>query len=286
MKSKLFGLVLGGWTLGRLSAHAQSFYYVSDLNVLQQTSSGTPSSYNGTFPGTEDSGPYSFEIQAPTDNYPTVTGPGSGSPYTLMVNGSGKYVYDSPGYATLNGSGGLTTDYPDGNYTFNNVSPETVNLASTTFPGLPYISGISTGNWSGGDLMITAGYDETLSFSPYTGATFSTSGVETLRIYGDNGNTTSLKYQQIGPLGGSYFSSQDIGTLSAGTYTAFLEYDDITSLTTPDSGADYFAATTGDQTYFTIVVAAPEPGIFWMLLLAGGMFLAVRRWMPALRPVR
>ncbi len=229
-------------------------YQVRKTNVLQQTSNSAPvNSPLGTTPG--QPGPYSFRAKGPTSV--SVTGPGSGSPYTLTLKPSNNdYEFLS---AAIASQSSLDATYPDGTYTLSDGN--NVALTGGIYPNVPQLTAVngSAPVWNtSGQLELDPTIQNTLTWSAFTTTnssfTFATGGNEHAQL---SGNQDSVAISHMAGLSvgtTTPFNTLVIppNTLTAGnTYSTTLDYSLASALTSPSANV-YDTAAYSTQNYFTV----------------------------------
>lgn len=243
--------------------------------------------------GLDGAAPYEFVVN--------LNGQTLGAPFTFSFKKPGDAVtvysgyehtagveWQAPVYPTGNfvSMAALHSAFPDGTYTisasgFADVTLGIPNLIGSTndgFANTPFVSGTQDSNpviWSGGKMLIDPTKELTL-----TSATFTTNyavGTGRIGLWVDGGGNEVTN--ETAP-GSFYFSGTSVqlqiaaNTLSAGTYTAGMEFNNIVSSLIDLSGT-YGAGANGVSVYtaFTTfqIQAVPEPSTY--AAIAGALAL-------------
>ena len=202
--------------------------------VLLQTSNSNP--VNATMPvGYGDPAPYNVSVQGAMAG--SVNGPAGSIALSYQASSNdGDYRFQSPPLAT---QAAMDAKYPNGTYTL--TDGQTVSLTGNIYPTAPKVTLVNGAVpiWnSKGQLKLDPSIANTLTWTAYSGSSFSTNGSEHLEFQSETGD--DLDYSKKAGLGGGTTTSFNTATIPANalilghTYVGSINYLTASSVSSPE----------------------------------------------------
>ena len=232
---------------------------VGKENLLLQASNSNPVNASAGSVGYQDGAPYQFTAQCAASG--SVTGPSSPIALSFSADSSGaEYRFES---APLASQSAMDSKYPNGTYTL--TDGNTVNLTGNLYPTAPKVIAVNGALpiWnSHGMLELDPNIANTLTWTPYSGSNFSTSGSEHFELQSEAGDDVDISQKAgVSTSTSASFTTITIpaNTLTMGhTYVGDINYLQASTFTSPMANV-YDAAGYATVTYFN-VIATPTTG--------------------------